>query len=197
MAFALTSDPILSLSDAKALLDLSTDQQAILAINSLSQKAKRYLNRVQINEDTTTAIVERLRPYGGDTLHLHAPIWTGAGFAISAAVYESGLLQDTYTHADGELRYVTSDYASRIILDGYWPDDRLNGYIEVTYKGGWSTIPADVIQGAIMQGRVDQRRQSGEVGVTSRGVQGESTQYQIAGIIREVADLWDPYKVLV
>lgn len=198
MALTLTSDPILSISDAKALLDLSTDQQAILVVNALSQKAKRYLNRVQLNQNTTTAIVEKITPYGGQVLHLHAPIWTGTEYTVQAVVYSGGDVQDTYTVADGDLQLRTSDTASRIILvAGTWPDDTLPGYVEVTYKGGWATIPADVIQGAIMQGRVDIRRQMGEVGFSSRGMQGESTQYQTTGLVRECMDLWNPYRVLI
>lgn len=198
MAMALTSDPILSISEAKALLDLATDAQAILVINSLSEKAKRYLNRVQLNLDTDTDIVEKITPYGGQVLHLHAPIWTGAGYTVQAVVYSGGAVQDTYTVAGGDLQLRTSDTASRIVLhSGMWPDDTLPGQVEVTYRGGWATIPADVIQGALMQARVDIRRMSGEVGVSSRGVQGESTQYETAGLIQECRDLWSPYRVVI
>ena len=198
MALALTSDPIMSINDARTFLYVVAEHEAILVINSLSEKLKRYTQRVQINENTTTAIVERIRPYGGQFLHLHAPIWTGSGFTISAQVYISGVVVDEYTVANGGLQYKTSDHASRIILvDGYWPDETLNGYVQVTYKGGWPAVPADVLQGAIMQGLVDLKRMRGEVGVTSRGVQGESTQYQTAGLIRECLDLWSPYRVMV
>jgi len=189
VALALTSDPIMSINDARTFLYVVAEHEAILVINSLSEKLKRYTQRVQINENTTTAIVERIRPYGGQFLHLHAPIWTGSGFTISAQVYISGVVVDEYTVANGGLQYKTSDHASRIILvDGYWPDETLNGY---------AAVPADVLQGAIMQGLVDLKRMRGEVGVTSRGVQGESTQYQTAGLIRECLDLWSPYRVMV
>jgi hypothetical protein len=77
-----------------------------------------------------------------------------------------------------------------------WPELGTPGHIQVTYKGGWAAIPGDVIQGAIMQGRVDLLRMNGEVGVNSRGSQGESTSYQTAGIIKEVADLWAPYRMV-
>lgn len=195
MTFVISTDPILSLQDAKALLDIANDQQAILVINSLSEKFKRFANRARINY-SATAMVEKIKPYGGDTLHLHAPIGTGS--TIVAEVVSGDQVEDTYTLADNELLYVTSDYASRIILvSGHWPDDTLNGTVNVTYKGGWATIPADVVQGAIMQGRVDIARMKGEVGVTSRGVAGESTQYQTTGLIRECLDLWAPYRVMI
>lgn len=198
MALTLTDDPIMSVNDARTLLDVSVEAEAILVINALSEKLKRYLQRVQINLDTDNNIVERIRPYGGQYLHLHAPIWTGAGFTIEASVYSGGAIADTYTFANDELQYTTSDQASKILLvSGQWPDETLNGYVEVTYKGGWATVPADVVQGAVMQGRVDLRRIRGEVGVTSRGVQGESTQYQTAGLIRECLDLWQPYRVMI
>jgi hypothetical protein len=198
VTFVLTSDPVLSVSDARALLGIQTDQEAILIVNALSAKLKRYTGRVQINQNTTTAIVEKIIPYAGDKLYLHAPIWTGTAFTISAALYSGGDLTDTYTLADGELQYQTSDNSSHILLvAGRWPDDTLNGYVQVTYKGGWATVPFDVIQGALMQARVDIRRMQGEVGVTSRGALGESTQFQTVGIVRECMDLWEPYRILL
>ena len=198
MAFTLTTDPIMSTSDAMAALDIADQQQAIMVVNSLSAKLKRFCNRVQINQNTTTAIVERLRPYGGDRLYLHAPIWEGSGFTISAAIYDGVTLADTYTLAGGDLGYTTNDYVSYLTLAGAcWPDQTLNGDVRVTYKGGWATVPFDVIQGAIMQGRVDLKRMAGEVGVTSRGSNGESTAYQTAGLIRECLDLWAPYRVVI
>lgn len=188
----------MSVNDARVFLSVTTDQEAILVINALTEKFKRYTQRVQINQDTDTNIVERIRPYGWRFLHLHAPIWTGTGYTVVAEVYSSGAVVDEYSVAGGDLQYKTSDHASRIILvDGYWPDETLNGYVQVTYKGGWPAVPADVLQGAIMQGLVDLKRMRGEVGVTSRGVQGESTQYQTAGLIRECLDLWSPYRVMV
>jgi hypothetical protein len=82
----------------------------------------------------------------------------------------------TYTLAGGDFGYQTNDYESYLTLaGGLWPDVRLNGYVQVTYKGGWAAIPGDVVLGAIEQARVDLLRMSGEVGVTSRGAQGEST----------------------
>jgi hypothetical protein len=198
VTFVLTSDPVLSVSDARALLGIQTDQEAILIVNALSAKLKRYTGRVQINQNTTTAIVEKIIPYAGDKLYLHAPIWTGTAFTISAALYSGGDLTDTYTLADGELQYQTSDNSSHILLvAGQWPDDTLNGYVQVTYKGGWATVPFDVVQGALMQARVDIRRMQGEVGVTSRGALGESTQFQTVGIVRECMDLWEPYRILL
>ena len=198
MALTLTSDPVMSINDARSLLDIVTDAEAILVINGLSEKLKRFTQRVQINQNTDTPIVERIRPYGGQFLHLHAPIWTGNGFTIEAIVYGAGEAADTYTLADAELQYTTSDQASKLVLvGGLWPDETLNGYVQVTYKGGWATVPADVLQGAIMQARVDLKRMRGEVGVTSRGMQGESTQYQTAGLVRECLDLWQPYRVMI
>lgn len=198
MALALTSDPIMSINDARTFLSVVAEHEAILVINSLSEKLKRYTQRVQINENTTTAIVERIRPYGGHTLHLHAPIWTGTGFSVVAEVYSSGAVVDEYSVANGDLQYKTSDHASRIILvNGTWPDETLNGYVQVTYKGGWAAVPADVLQGAIVQGLIDLKRMRGEAGVTSRSMQGESTQYQTVGLISECLDLWAPYRVMM
>lgn len=198
MSFALTSDPVLTGAEVQSLLSVQDSQKAILLANSLSQKLLRFTNRCQINENTITAIVEKIRPYGGDKLYLHAPIWTGSGFTIEAAVYEGVSLLATYTYAGGDFGYQTNDYVSYLTISGLnWPDQTLRGHVQVTYKGGWSTIPGDVIQGAIMQGRVDLKRMEGEVGVTSRGSQGESTAYDTAGIVKEVADLWRPYRIAI
>lgn len=198
MPFELTGDPILTGSDVRTLLEVGDTQKSILLANALAAKFLRYTRRCQINQNTTTAIVEKIRPYGGDRLYLHAPIWTGAGFTIEAKIYEGITLIETYTLAGNDFGYQTNDYESYLTLaGGEWPDQRLNGHVHVTYKGGWATVPADVVQGAVMQGRVDLLRMSGEVGVTSRGAQGESTAYQSAGIVKEVADLWNPYRVMI
>jgi len=196
MAFTITSDPILTAGDVQRLAQVADNELAIIMANSLAAKFKRYTNRLQINENTTTDIVERVKPYGGDRLYLHAPIWTGSGFTIRARVYEGATLLYTYTYAGGDFGYHTTDVESYLMLASGWPDQTLSGFIEVTYKGGWASIPADVIQGAVLQLRVDALRMSGEVGVTSRGSQGESTAYQTAGIISEVADLWKPYRLV-
>ena len=197
MALVLTTDPIMTVSDAKALLQVADDVQAILLINSLSAKFKRYTGRVQINENQTTAIVEKIIPYGGDRIYLHAPIWTGTGYTIEAKVYVGVTLDATYTYAGGDIAYRTDDMSSEILLVGSeWPTAEMNGHVQVTYKGGWATVPGDVLQGAVLQGRVDLLRTGGEVGVTSRGRAGESTQYQTAGLVQECRDLWMPYRML-
>jgi hypothetical protein len=192
----ITSDPIIAINDAKSVLGISEDRDAIILINSLSAKFKRFTNRVQINQNIVADIVEKIIPYGGDRLYLHAPIWTGTNFTISAAVYDGGDVADTYTFADGEIAYMTDDMSSEILLLGaLWPDEGLNGHVQVTYKGGWAAVPGDVVQGAILQGRMDLLRTTGEVGVTSRGRAGETTSYQSAGLIQEVRDLWAPYRM--
>jgi hypothetical protein len=197
MAFVLTTDPIIGISDAKAILGIADDQAAIVLINSLTAKFRRFTNRVQINQNIVADIVEKIIPYGGDRLYLHAPIWTGSGFTLEAKVYEGVTVLDTYTFAAGELAYMTDDTSSEILLiRGSWPDDGLNGHVQVTYKGGWSVVPGDVTQGAILQGRMDLLRTTGEVGVTSRGRAGETTSYQSSGLIQEVRDLWQPYRMM-
>jgi len=197
VAFVLTSDPILAMSDAKVVLGITEDRDAIILINSLTAKFKRYTGRVQISENQTTDIVEKIIPYGGDRLYLHAPIWTGSGFTIEAKVYEGGSLVDTYTYAGGDIGYLTDDTSSEILLlGGLWPDEGLNGHVQVTYKGGWAAVPGDVVQGALLQARMDLLRTTGEVGVTSRGRAGETTAYQTSGLIQEVRDLWGPYRML-
>lgn len=197
MAFVITTDPLIGISDAKSILGISDDQAAIVLINSLSAKFKRFTNRVRINQLTTADIVEKIIPYGGDRLYLHAPIWTGTGFTISAVVYEGVTVLDTYTFAAGELAYMTDDTSSEILLIGaMWPNEGLNGHVLVTYKGGWAEIPGDVTQGAILQARMDLLRTTGEVGVTSRGRAGETTSYQSSGLIQEVRDLWSPYRMM-
>jgi hypothetical protein len=197
MSFALTTDPILTGADVQSLLQVKDSQQAIIVANGLAAKFKRWTNRVQINESTTADIIESIVPYGGEKLYLHAPIWTGTGFTIQAKIYQGGLLLATYTLAGGDIYYFTNDIESGITLPGgLWPDASSGCLIKVTYKGGWADIPGDVIQGAIMQARVDVLRMGGEVGINSRGAQGESTAYQTAGIVKEVADLWAPYRMV-
>lgn len=196
--FTVTSDPIMTVADAKLLMSIADDQQAVFMVNALSAKAKRFLSRVQLLQNTTTPIVETLIPYGGSRLYLHAPIYTGSGFTISAVIKRGQSTEQTLTYADGQLDYFTDDQESYIdFVSALLPGADDGCKVVVTYKGGWASIPADVVQGAVMQGVVDLKRMKGEVGVTSRGASGESTQFDNAGLVRECIDMWRPYRVMV
>lgn len=197
MAFALTIDPLLTAADVTALLSVKDQQTAIIVANAIAAKFKRYSGRVQINYDADTDIVEELVPYGGPKLYLHAPVVLGVGGTLVAEVYNGGDVLYTYTEADGDLFFFSNDVESGIVLpQGVWPSASSGLMVRVTYKGGWQSVPGDVIQGAIMQARVDLQRMNGDVGMNSRGAQGESTSYQTVGIVREVLDLWNPYRVV-
>lgn len=196
--FTITADPVIGLGDFKALLGLTEDQPAILALNAVSQKARRFMGRSRLLYVADTDIVELLRETDAARLPLHAPIFRGTGEAVEAKLYISSELQDTLTLAENEFACVSDDYHSYLdagALRTWRFTGEDSGTIVVTYKGGWGEVPAEVVQGALLQARVDLNRMKGLVGMSSLSAGGETTSYETAGIVREVAEMWLPYKV--
>lgn len=201
MAFTLTSDPILAIDDAQEIVDMRQESELVLLLNAVSSKARAFMNRVQLNDvGTGNTVVERLRGPASRELFLHAAANTD-DFAVDdvvAKVYSGGRLGNTYNASDGELIVTTDEFSTRVDLPaGCFPRTEGGDYVEVTYRGGWATVPAEVIAGAVMQLRVDAKRLRGEVGVQSHSVNGESTQMDRDGLIREVTDLWRSYRMLI
>ena len=202
MAITLTTDPIITSEDAQALFDLTDEMLAALLVNALTEKFKRFTNRVQLQKDLSTQVVEWLRAFGTDKLYLHAsPVRlvddSQQAIECKAEIYNDTDLLDTYTYADSEFRVETDDRHSLLELySGSWPSWSESQIVKVSYYAGWSETPGDVLEGAVLQGKIDLLRLKGEVGVESRGAQGESTRYDTSGLIKAVRDLWRPYVVL-
>jgi hypothetical protein len=70
--------------------------------------------------------------------------------------------------------------------------------VKVTYTGGWATIPGDIQQAAIIQMKVDrQRTDAGMVGINSLSQDGQSVSYDQSGLVKEVRDILEPYRIEV
>lgn len=204
MAIALTTDPIMAVEDAYELFGIKNDTKTRLLVNALTKKFLTFTGRVQLGASYTAAIVERVRGHGDSTrLWLHgAPIHVvdGAGdpLALEAQLYVDGAADDLYTYANGDLQLVhNNDNGAAIeLLEGGWPDQCSSMFVEVRYFGGWLAVPGDVMQGALLQGKADLRRMEGEVGVSEKSRDGESTVYDTSSIIKPVRELWLPYRVI-
>ena len=196
MPITLVSDPIIDVATVNDLLALKDKERAKLLINSLTEKFMRYTGRVAL---ASAAIVEQLRGQSlSPRLWLHAtPIDTGQ--TVEAQLYIDGTADETYTLTDGDIQvWVNNGRGAAIeLLAGEWPLQSDRDYVEVSYTGGWTATPGDVLEGAILQGKVDMRRFEGEVGIETKAREGEATKYDTASIIKPVRELWRPYRILV
>ena len=195
-----TTDPIISEEDAQAIFDFKAGTDPAMLINSLSAKARAFMQRKQLNLSLTAAIKENFRGVPSPMIFLHAPVHTAdfATYDLTVRLYVSGVLDTTYSANDDEVIVTTDDFYSRIdLVDGCFPGTEGASWIEVEYYGGWATIPGDVYAGAIQQGRVELKRLKGEVGMTSHSQGGESIQVDRHGVIMEAAELWQNYRIIV
>lgn len=198
MAITLINDPILELEDAKSLLDIQNDTHARLLINTLTMKFRYFTGRIQLSADATTDLIEHLRADTPDKLYLHcAPVLDPDTYDIVVEIWDGHAVLSTYKYSLDEIDYYGDDTESRLEAGGIFPIKSSTYIARVTYRAGWSAIPGDVIEGAILQGRVDLLRMKGEVGVESRSADGESTSYDTRGIIKPVRELWGPYRMIV
>jgi hypothetical protein len=196
----LTTDPIIGEQEAQRIFDFTGDEQVIHLINSLSAKARAFMQRDRLTQSLTTTIVEKLRGPSMPMLFLHAPVYDTdfSTYDLTVKVYSSAVLSDTYSANDSEVVVTTNDYSSRVdLVGGCFPETDGASWLEVEYYGGWSVVPGDVYAGAIMQGRVDLKRLNGEVGLVDHSHKGNSVEADQAGVIQEVADVWRKYRMLV
>lgn len=192
----ITTDPVITLADTMdgEFLSETNETQAILLINDVSEKFKRYMNRRQLN---SASIVERVEGNGLARIYVHAPpIATGS--TVTVKTYDGVTLKDTYTNDDDELAVINSDVDGIIELsEAVTPNAMdLEHNVEITYTGGWTTIPGDVVAAAVMQMRVDrQRMDRGQVGIESLSQDGQSVSYDSSGLVKEVRDALMPYRI--
>ncbi len=200
MAVTLNADPIMSVNEAQAILDLKDTDELTRLVNGLSAKARAHMGRTQLVQNLTTPAVENLRTWATPTLYLHAPAEVSDfdTYEVKVEVYSLGQVATTYLASEDEIIVTSDDFSTRVDLaSGCFPDAQGGDFIRVTYYAGWATVPSDVLDGAIMQARVDIKRRTGEVGYQSHSLDGESIQLDQGGVIKEARSLWAPYKVLV
>lgn len=193
MAITLTSDPIVSEADAKAFLATDDDTAVRLLINSVSAKFLAFTGRVAINK--TASIVEYLRGLDDFRLWVHAtPIDTTA--TVQVEILSDGQVDETLTLAASKLIvYATSGIIGR--SGGLWPASYDEFNLKVTYTGGWSTVPGDIVSSALRQMKYERMRDQGLVGASSASRGGESITYETGDLLDEVRKTWKRYKVMV
>lgn len=197
---ALTADPIITAAKGQQIFDVNDEDELIRLLNSLSAKARAYLNRVQLNQNLSTAITERLRGPVSPMLFLHAPVYISdlTTYPLTVKTYSGGTLGNTYNASDDDVIVTTNDFSARVDLaSGFFPETEGGSYIEIEYFGGWATIPGDVYAGAIMQGRIELKRMHGEIGMQNHSVRGGSVSMTQHGLAQEVAEMWRLYRILI
>lgn len=197
MPITLTTDPIISLADAQSLVGASNDDQLKLAINSASAKFLQYTGRRKINYSASVAVVEDVRPEDARRIWLAASPIVTDGKEVTVESISDGAAANTYTYSGGDIEVVSTELYAYITPIGWsFPAYRAGDrYLRVTYFGGWSDVPGDVLAGAVAQLRVELERLGGMVGMSSISRQGESVQYDRDGVIAEAAQSWNPYVV--
>jgi hypothetical protein len=188
------------LAEAQQVFDFPNTDEGVRVLNAVAAKARAWMQRVRLI-DTGTPVVEYLRiEQDTPTLYLHAAVDVADFSANDVTVdhYSRGVLLTSYSANAGDLVVQSDEFSARVdLIAGSFPASTGASFLEVTYAGGWSAVPGDVVQGAIEQARVDLKRFRGEVGMISRGKGSESVEFDTHGVVRTVADLWQPYRVLV
>ncbi len=191
MPITLTTDPILSTDDVRALIDEQNPEMAKLLINAVSLEFLKFTNRTRIT--SAVSLVEWVKGINSQYLFLHAtPITT----ITSVQRYSLGVLQETYASTDYMIALNSTallKYSST--WEGNSESEEPN--IKVTYTGGFTAVPGDVIRGAIEQMRYERLRMAGRVGIENVSAGGESVNYETGGLLKGVREIWAPYRVVV
>lgn len=211
MSIQLTQDPIVTLQNCRDILGMDDDPRTIVLINSVSEKFRKYTNRVQINE---AAVQEKVRSYDSHIVYVHAtPINLSTQGVVVSVVDAHGTVINSYDSAAGEL--LVDELRGRVMRPGCAPfegpcapcsefgasnepgDSPLFPSLAVSYVGGWTTLPGDIMMSAFEQIKLDNERLKGAIAMTV----GSDLEPQYAensqGILQTVADVWKPYRILI
>ena len=189
MPAVLTSDPIMTLLEAKEIGNINDEQNAIVLINIVSQKFRTYTQRSRITEG---AVDEWVNPLDGNAAFTFArPL---ASDLVTVVEYTRSGNSTTYLEDDDEL--IIDRVRGRIYKMGSaWCIGTGFPSLNLQYVGGWAAVPADVVSGALAQMKVEQQRLKGLVGAEAFGAGGDSVAPETAGLIKSVVDSWKPYRV--
>jgi len=189
MAEVLTSDPIMTLKQADDWGDFTNQDKATRLINIVSAKFLAFTQRSRITEGS---VDEYVYAYDGNAAFaLARPIASDL-----VTVIEHTIAGDTttYTETDGELRVDRA--RGRIYkVGGTWAVGLGFPSLQLQYVGGWAATPADVLEGALAQMKVEQQRFKGSVGHDAITTAGETVSIDRASVVKEAAQAWQPYKV--
>lgn len=193
MAISLTSDPIVAASHVTdAEIGLDTGNQLNHLINFASAAFLRYTNRERITSGSVTETRSLPAPEA-PVLWLRAtPVDTDQTFTVKL-LYE-GSEEETLTTSDYGLTAATGE----LYVPGYGSAGRGWGYqLQIAYTGGWSTVPNDVIGGALELIRLMKSRSAdGQAGVRYGGFGNVNQGLETALISESVRDAWQPYRIM-
>ena len=204
MAIPLTADPIVTLQEAKDILGMNDEPKTTVLINSVSEKFRKFTNRVTINEQP---IDENLNAYDSRVVWVH-----GSPINSVSDVTVSPLLPDgsTGTPLSAQAGELVIDYVKgRIIRPDCEPFDSVCGFcvlgggdvkfpnLLVSYTGGWDIVPGDVQMAAFEQMMIDNERLKGAIAMTVGTTLDGQFALNSEGLLQTVADVWKAYRVIV
>lgn len=190
MPTTLTTDPIISVSQAKEYAGINDTENAKLLINIVTEKFKSYTRRSRINEG---AVTETVYPLDGNAAIVFArPI-----AAALVTVTEMDRAGDTTAYLEDDDELIVDRVRGRIFrVSGFWSLDMGFPSLTVEYEGGWAAVPFDIVAGTLAQMKVEQQRLKGLVGADSFGAGGDSVMPESGGLIKSTIDAWNPYRIL-
>jgi len=215
MAIALTGDPIVTLQECKDVLGMNDEQQTIVLINSVSQKFRKYTNRVQINK---SAVEELTRAIDGVLVWSHASPIDPAEDVLIELKDPNGIVTESYSVQAGEL--VVDWERGRIARSGCIPFPSFCGCgsavagipspeqsfhrggstfptLHLSYSGGWEPVPGDVMLGAFEQIRMDLERLKGNIGLLAGSNYNDAQALNNEGLLESVENTWKRYRVMI
>lgn len=190
----LSSDPILTVHQAKEYGEINDEETAKLLINIVSDKFRAFTRRARITEGSIT---ESLYPLDGNAALVSSrPI---SATLVSVIESDRSGNSTTFTEtADSDSEIIVERARGRIFKSsGFWI--RTIGFpsLVVNYTGGWAAVPFDAVAGALAQMKVEQQRLKGLVGADAFGAGGDSVTPETAGLIKTTLDAWKPYRVFM
>lgn len=191
MAISLTSDPICAAAYVSDAIELDSGDDLNHLINFASAAFLRFTGRERITSGAVQEIVSR-PPLEVPVIWLRAtPVDTGEDFTVTS-LYEGS--------SEGELtssEYALTAASGRLYLPNHTTTGGAWGYqLQIDYTGGFTTVPNDVLGGAIEFMRLAMERAKGRAGVASVSFEGMSQTLETAMISEAVRDAWWPYRVL-
>lgn len=191
MPTTLTSDPIMSIHEAKEWGNINDDPTAKLLINIVSEKFRSYTQRIQINESALTEVVF---PLDGNAAIVSArPIEV-----TNVVVTEKDRSGETEVFNESDDDVIVDRERGRIYkTSGLWNINMGFPSLSVEYTGGWAVVPFDIVAGALAQMKIEQQRLKGLVGADTFGGGGDSVVPETAGLLKSVVDAWKPYRVMM
>jgi len=186
MAITLTSDPVVAIEDVKAVLNLNDDITAKILINSVTEKFFKFTGRTILNSG---AVVETLCGDGTEVIWLS----NYASAIESVEILVNGSVSNTYDSDD----FSFTPEGRIALYSATTPSSDSEENIKVTYTGGWSEIPGDIVMSALEQMQVERNRLSGRgAGISSESLEGHSVSYATEGVVKSVADVWGKYRIM-